>query len=303
MTSVVSSDTTTDDELAHEQEHFDRAWAARERTRRTLGGAAAEVGGKASVAVGKAAKAHIDRLGDADEPVAIGKFELEAGEVTYVGKHVVTDDDLEPLVISWKAPVAACYFTASYDDPQGLTLRRTFELDRNRVLGFEDLVFADLASRVTELTGLERQGIDDNVLRDLDAGRTGEMRDIVKTIHAMQYELVRSPLDQLLVVQGGPGTGKTVVALHRVSWLLFNHQEELAPDDVLVVGPNPTFTRYIRSVLPGLGDSQVGHRDLRTLGPQSSTGRAEEPAVARLKGEPRMADLIAAGVAQRGGFP
>lgn len=164
-------------------------------------------------------------------------------------------------------------------------------------------MFADLASRVESLTGLERQGIDDSVLRDLEASRTGEMRDIVQTIHAAQYNLVRSPLDQLLIVQGGPGTGKTVVALHRVSWLLFNHRDELSADDVLVIGPNPTFTRYIKSVLPGLGDAEVVHLDLRALGPQQSTGRVESTAVERLKGDARMSRLLVRAMAQRVRFP
>jgi DNA helicase IV len=129
------------------------------------------------------------------------------------------------------------------------------------------------------------------------------MRDIVQTIHAAQYELIRSPLDQLLIIQGGPGTGKTAVALHRVSWLLYNHRDELSAEDVLVVGPNPTFTRYIRSVLPILGDTTVQHRDLRSLGPQSSHRRNEAVDVARLKGEARMAALLKRALAQRVRFP
>ncbi|GAA3622006.1 AAA family ATPase [Kineosporia mesophila] len=290
-------------EIAREQQYFDLAWEARERSRQSLGAAAAAVAGKASVAVGKAARGHIEQLGDPDEAVAIGRFDPSDGEALYVGKRVITDADGELLVISWKAPGAAPYFTASYDDPQGVARKRTFEVDRNRILGFDDVVFADLAARVSELTALEYEGIDDAVLRDLDASRTGEMRDIVQTIHSMQYELVRSPLEQLLVVQGGPGTGKTVVGLHRVSWLLFNHAAELAPSDVLVVGPNPTFTRYIRQVLPGLGDHQIEHRDLRTLGPQTSTGRDEHPTVARIKGELRMTHLINRGLVQRVRFP
>jgi DNA helicase IV len=290
--------------LRLEQQYFERAWQAREQARRTLAAAAgAAAGGKAASAVGKAAREHADELGAPDEPVAIGRFDLDDGDPLYVGKHFLRDDDGEPLVISWKAPAAARFFTASWDDPQGLRLRRTFELEGNRVLSFEDLVFADLVSRVGTLTALEQQGIDDNVLRELEAGRTGEMRDIVQTIHAAQYELVRSPLDQLLVVQGGPGTGKTVVALHRVSWLLFNHRDELQASDVLVVGPNPTFTRYIRSVLPGLGDADVTHHDLRALGPQRSTGRLEDPDVVRLKGDGRMARLLVRALAQRIRFP
>jgi DNA helicase IV len=294
---------TDEAELAREQKYFDRAWDARERSRRSLSEAAAAVGGKASVALGNAAKGHIEQLGDPDEAVAIGRFDHEDGETLYVGKRVITDDDGELLVISWKARGAAAYFEASYDNPQGVARKRTFEVERNHILAFEDVVFADLAARVDELTALEHEGIDDAVLRDLDASRTGEMRDIVQTIHSLQYELVRSPLEQLLIVQGGPGTGKTVVGLHRVSWLLFNHPQDLTASDVLVIGPNPTFTRYIRQVLPGLGDHQIEHRDLRTLGPQPGTGREEHPDTARIKGEARMAQLLQRGLVQRVRFP
>ncbi|GAB6898104.1 HelD family protein [Kineosporia succinea] len=300
----MSVESADQEEISREQKYFDVAWDARERSRQTLGGAAAAaVGGKAAVAVGRAAREHLDQLGDPDEAVAMGRFDSDDGELYYVGKRVIRDDEGELLVISWKAPGASPYFTATYDDPKGVVRKRTFEVERNRILSFDDVVFADLAARVDDLTALENEGIDDAVLRELDAARTGEMRDIVQTIHAMQYELVRAPLEQLLIVQGGPGTGKTVVGLHRVSWLLFNHADQLAPSDVLVVGPNPTFTRYIRQVLPGLGDHQVEHRDLRGLGPQPGTGRQEHPEVTRIKGEPRMQQLLMRGLVQRIRFP
>ncbi len=301
---AASAATAAPEEISREQTYFDHAWEARERSRQSLDAAAAAgIGGKSSVAVAKAAKAHQDDLGGPDEAVAMGRFDQENGETYYVGKRAIFGADEELLVINWKAPIAAPYYTANHDQPQGLARKRTFETERNRVLNFEDVLFADLAARADDLTALEAEGIDDAVLRDLEAGRTGEMRDIVQTIHAMQYELIRSPLEQLLIVQGGPGTGKTVVALHRVSWLLFNHNQRLAPSDVLVIGPNPTFTRYIRQVLPGLGDHQIEHRDLRSLGLQAGTGRPEAPDVARIKGELRMQQLLGRGLVQRVRFP
>ncbi|GLY19415.1 ATP-binding domain-containing protein [Kineosporia rhizophila] len=288
------------DEIALEQKYFDAAWDARELKRQSLGGAAsASLGGKTSVAVAKEARALAERIGGPDDAVALGRFDRESGETYYVGKWLISDQDGEPLVINWKAPMAAPFYEASHDDPQGLVRKRTFATERNRILSFDDVVYADLAARVGELTALEHEGIDDAVLRELDAARSGEMRDIVQTIHALQYELVRAPLEQLLIVQGGPGTGKTVVGLHRVSWLLYNHSETLAPSDVLVVGPNPTFTRYIRQVLPGLGDHQVEHRDLRGLGLQKGTGRQESAEVVRIKGELRMQQLLMRGLVQR----
>jgi DNA helicase IV len=124
------------------------------------------------------------------------------------------------------------------------------------------------------------------------------MRDIVATIQASQDAIVRSPADQLLLVQGGPGTGKTVVALHRVSWILYNHRD-ISPADVLVVGPNPTFGRYIRKVLPDLGDHDVVQRDLTSLGSVISTGVRDEMDVARLKGDDRLAGLLTRGLRAR----
>ncbi|MGY1792797.1 HelD family protein [Geodermatophilus sp. SYSU D00525] len=231
--------------------------------------------------------------------MAIGRFDRDDGEVVYIGKHLITDEERNPLVVNWQTDFARPYFEATYDDTRGLLRRRKFRTERNTVQDFEDVVFEDLARRVGELTGLEASGIDDTVLRDLEQDRTGEMRDIVQTIHSSQYRLVRAPLEQLLVVQGGPGTGKTAVALHRVSWLLFNHRDRLSAEQVLVIGPNPTFTRYIRQVLPGLGDVDVVHRDLRGLGPTASTGRLEEADTARLKGDGRMAGLLQRALRQR----
>lgn len=292
-------------ELSQDQKHFDEAWHARERRRATLGDAHNQAAGPRAAAaqVRRGAEKVLEGLGRPDEAVAFGRFDLADGETVYIGKHLITDDTRNALVINWKVDFAEPYFAATYDDPCGIRMRRKFSTDRNTVTDFEELVFQDVAERVGELTGLERAGLDDTVLRDLDKHRTGEMQDIVQTIHASQYRLVRSTRDQLLIIQGGPGTGKTAVALHRVSWLLFNHLRDLPPEDVLVVGPNPTFTKYIKSVLPGLGDNEVAHRDLQTLGPQPSSARQEDAQTARLKGDGRMADFLATALRQRARVP
>lgn len=232
-------------ELSKDQRHFDAAWDARERRRAALGDAHNQAAGPRAAAaqVKRGAEKALETLGLPDDAVAFGRFDLADGETVYIGKHLITDDARDALVINWKVDFAEPYFAATYDDPCGIRMRRKFATERNTIVNFEEIVFEDLAERVAELTGLERAGLDDTVLRDLDKHRTGEMQDIVQTIHASQYRLVRSPRDQLLIIQGGPGTGKTAVALHRVSWLLFNHLREMSPADVLVVGPNPTFTK------------------------------------------------------------
>ncbi|MFD2082890.1 DNA helicase IV [Actinopolymorpha cephalotaxi] len=292
-------------ELRLEQTYFDRAWGERERKREVLRSAPMAAAGPISgtALIKRAAERAIEALGAPGDSVAFGRFDDSAGDTYYIGRHLINTEDRDCLVINWQSPAAMPYYKATHDDPCDVRLKRSFNTHANKVLNYEDMLFADLAQRVEELSGSERWGIDDTVLRDLDAHRTGEMRDIVQTIHAAQYELIRSPLEQLLIIQGGPGTGKTAIALHRVSWLLYNHQGKVAPSDVLVVGPNPTFTRYIRSVLPGLGDADVEHRDLSSLGPQASTGRSEDPEVTRLKGEARMGRLLTRALQQRVRFP
>ncbi|TCM45227.1 ATP-binding domain-containing protein [Kribbella sp. VKM Ac-2568] len=292
-------------ELEEEQTYFDRAAEARERTRQTLSSASAAAAGSraAASAVNRGAKSLLDNVADADEAVSFAMFEDESGERLYLGKHAISDAERNKLVINWQADAASRYFQASYEDSCGVLRRRKFVTERNKVIDFDEVLFAELAKAVEDITEADRNGIDDSVLRDLEQDRTGEMRDIVQTIHAAQYKLIRSPLDQLLVIQGGPGTGKTAVALHRVSWLLFNHRQSLAADDVLVIGPNPTFTRYIRAVLPGLGDAEAVHRDLRSLGPISSNSRPEDVDVQRLKGSGRMAALLETALQQRVRFP
>lgn len=291
-------------EIADDQKQFDRAWDERERKRANLKMAPGAAGGpnKGVGQIRKAAEKELDRLGGPDDAVAFGRFDQD-GECMFIGNHMISTDDRDLLVINWQAKGAEPFYRATIHDPLGVQRKRTYQTLRNTILDFDEVVFAQLADQLEELTGPEQWGVDDAVLKDLEADRTGEMRDIVQTIHAAQYELIRTPIDRLLLVQGGPGTGKTAVALHRISWLLYNHQDSLRPEECLVIGPNPTFTRYIKAVLPGLGDSDVAYRDLRGLGPQTSHGLEEGVDVSRIKGELRMADLLREALWQRVRFP
>ncbi|MDQ1292557.1 MAG: hypothetical protein QG608_437 [Actinomycetota bacterium] len=289
--------------LEMDQRHLDLAWEARERLRRSLADAPRQASGcgAGSRGVRRGVDRWLEKFADPDEPVAIGRFDTEDGERRYIGKQSIHDEAENLLVVSWQSAAARPFYEATVDDPRGVRLVRRFVMEKNRIVDVEQILFADLAQRVEELLGrsgegpgpTEPQDLDDVLLRDLERGCTGQMRDVVQTIQATQYGLIRSPLDRLLLVEAGPGTGKTVVALHRVSWLLFNHRDRLSPDQVLVVGPNPTFTRYIRSVLPMLGDADVQHVDLRGLGPQPAGSREESADLARVKGELRMAGLLA----------
>lgn len=225
----------------------------------------------------------------------------EDGERLYIGHHAVFDDESEIVVVNWQAPVATRFYEATHEDPCGLRMKRTFQCEGNTILDFDDLVLAQVTADIAELETFDGPG--DALLAELESNRTGSMTDIVRTIQAAQFDIIRAPMDQLLVVQGGPGTGKTAIALHRVSWLLFNHREQLSAQDILIVGPNPTFTRYTRLVLPSLGDTSVEQLDIHQLHPPVRRGRSEAPEVARLKGDARMAGLVLRGLYGRVGLP
>lgn len=293
-----------DIERKTEQLYFDASLEHRERRREHLGDLpAAGLHKGAAEGLRHIAKAAKRQLRGPEDAVAFGRIDFEEngepGDTFYIGHNAIWDEDtLDVLVVDWHADVASPYYTATHDDAQGLARKRSFFCERNTIVDFDDVVFAELAARVAAL-GLAEPEPDDHLLNELARNRTGEMQEIVRTIQAAQYEIVRAPFEQLLVVQGGPGTGKTAVALHRVSWLLYN-QSGIGAQDVLVVGPNPTFVRYIRSVLPSLGDRDVRHADIGALGAvQIRLGRDEDRAVTLLKGDRRMAVFLDRALQQR----
>lgn len=289
----------TERELRKDQEHFDKAWEERERTRRTLTDAGSAAAGPTAGAaqVRRSALAMAGSIASATEAVAFGRFDDEE-EVIYVGKNSIMSEDRDVLVVNWQARAAEPYYKATVTNPLGVKRRRIFTTSRNQIQDFEDTLFRDLAARVEALTERQRVDINDALLTELDRDRTNEMHDIVQTIHHSQYDLIQLPADGLLVIQGGPGTGKTAVVLHRVSWLLYN-LPELTAEDILVIGPNAAFTQYIRKVLPGLGDSHVQHVPLTQLGPVHSSRRVESAETAALKGRATIADLLKRGLENR----
>ena len=234
---------------------------------------------------------------DPDEAVAFGRIEA-GGQRWYIGKGAIWDDDNDLVVVNWQAPIAAPFYTASPHDPEGLDARRVYRCQGNQIQAIEEIVFRDLAEAIA--AGREPGPVlSDALLESLGRDRSGELAEIVATIQAAQYDVISRDVDQLLVVQGGPGTGKTVVGLHRVSWLLFNLRDRLEPNDVLIVGPNPAFVRYISAVLPSLGDEAVVQLPLSALGPRVRVGSVDPPAVRRLKGDRRMLRLLERGLRNR----
>ncbi|MCL2393638.1 MAG: AAA family ATPase [Acidimicrobiaceae bacterium] len=217
-------------------------------------------------------------------------------EAFHIGRLAISDEHQEPLVVDWRAPVAEPFYRATGAHPMGLARRRHFLTDGPRVLDLEDELFDEEGSDEGAGLGLSGPQI---LLSTLERSRTGRMRDIVATVQREQDEIIRGGLSGILVVQGGPGTGKTAVALHRAAYLLYTHRFPLEGQGVLVVGPNPTFLRYIGHVLPSLGESGVELSTISGLLPDVEPAGAEERVVARLKGDPRMARFVMQAVADR----
>jgi hypothetical protein len=283
-------------DLPQEQAYFDRALALRDRQHAVLERAPnLSAHPKAVLEL----RRRVSGLGvvDPDEAVAFGRIDA-GGQRWYIGKGAIWDDDNDLVVVNWQAPIAAPFYTASPNDPEGLDARRVYRCQGNQIQAIEEMVFRDLAEAIAE--GREPGPVlSDALLESLGRDRSGELAEIVATIQAAQYDVISRDVDQLLVVQGGPGTGKTVVGLHRVSWLLFNLRDRLEPNDVLIVGPNPAFVRYISAVLPSLGDQAVVQLPLSALGPRVRVGSVDPPAVRRLKGDRRMLRLLERGLRNR----
>ena len=187
-----------------------------------------------------------DFFGRIDEPRRGGGVDQ-----WYIGRRHIEDDTHDPVVVDWRAPISAPFYRATAVDPLGMSFRRRFTLDEGELIAYLDEDLDDPSG------GEVASGVPDPVLAEIGAARSGAMREIVATIQAEQDVVIRSPIDQALIVQGGPGTGKTAVALHRAAYLLFEHRGRLAHDGVLVVGPNRAFLDYIANVLPSLGERAV----------------------------------------------
>ncbi len=192
--------------------------------------------------------------------LCFGRIDQEpaAGGGTYhIGRIAVSDRDSEPLIVDWRAPVAEPFYRSTGSEPMGLVRRRHFVSRGRELIGLEDEFFGEArAHRSVMVNGRELRG-EGALVAALSTARTGRLGDIVGTIQAEQDEIVRAPLAGVLVVQGGPGTGKTVVALHRAAYLLYTHRFPLDGQGVLVIGPNRLFLGYIEQVLPSLGEAGV----------------------------------------------
>ncbi|GAB2487956.1 AAA family ATPase [Promicromonospora xylanilytica] len=241
---------------------------------------------------------------DPEIPLFFGRIDVgrndtaEVGETFHIGRRHVSDPDGEPMVVDWRAPVSTPFYRATPKEPMGITARRRYGFARGHLTGFEDepLEHTDLTDGDTARSAI--------LEAEIERPRTGPMRDIVATIQPEQDVIVRMPLERTLVVQGAPGTGKTAVGLHRAAYLLYAHREQLTRRGVLVVGPNKSFLRYIRDVLPALGEIHATQATIEELVGTHAPVRATDPAdVATLKGDGRMAAVLRRAVWSHVGTP
>ncbi|WP_305092399.1 RNA polymerase recycling motor ATPase HelR [Prescottella sp. R16] len=236
------------------------------------------------------------RLDVAEAGLCFGRLDTESGERRYIGRIGIFDDanEYEPLLLDWRAPAARPFYTATAAHPEGMRRRRQFHSRGRTLVSYSDETLGrpDIES-----------GGDAALLAAVSAPRGEGMRDIVATVQAEQDEIIRLEHPGVTVVEGGPGTGKTVVALHRVAYLLYTQRERLQRSGVLVVGPNRSFLHHIGRVLPSLGESDVVFATPGTLLPGLSATATDAAEVARLKGALSMADALAVAVADRQRLP
>ncbi|GAA1267345.1 DNA helicase [Planotetraspora silvatica] len=242
----------------------------------------------------------LSQLSAVERGLCFGRIDDTGGETLYIGRIGLRDDEHESKLIDWRAPAARPFYVATPADPGPLVRRRHLHLRHRTVTGIDDEVFdLDLMSEVDRRTLVGEAAL----LASLRRGRTGRMGDVVATIQTEQDRVIRSGLPGVLVVQGGPGTGKTVAALHRAAYLLYAHRATLERRGVLVIGPNAMFSRYISQVLPSLGETEVVLSSTGELHPGVHATEEDLPAAAVVKGDLRMAAVVEKAVADRQRVP
>ncbi len=300
----VSDTSPVDPELVAEQAFLDRAYRRLDESREEAIALASmvEVGkGGTNQArwereiINQSIAERLAELDIGDRSLCFGRIDqtTESGGGSYhIGRIAVSDANKDPLIVDWRAPVSESFYRATGRDPQGLVRRRHFISRSRELLGIEDEFFGEAAgSQSAVVDGRELRG-EGALIAALETSRTGRLSDIVGTIQGEQDEIIRAALPGVLVVQGGPGTGKTVVALHRAAYLLYTHRFPLDGQGVLVIGPNRLFLGYIEQVLPSLGEAGVELSVLADLvGGVRVQGRDTFDA-ARIKGDLRMVNVV-----------
>ncbi|GAA3356183.1 HelD family protein [Saccharopolyspora gregorii] len=244
----------------------------------------------------------LTQLSAVEHGLCFGRLDLDSDEVFHIGRIGLFDEEreYEPLLIDWRAPAARPFYLATAAAREGVWRRRHLRSKWRTVVDLEDEILdLDAGEQGSDL-GLAGEA---TLLAALDARRTGQMGDIVATIQAEQDRIIRAPMNGVLVVQGGPGTGKTAVALHRAAFLLYTYREQLTKRGVLVVGPNSTFLRYIGQVLPSLGETGVLLSTAGQLFPGIDATALEPAEAAEIKGRGAMVQVLNSAVRDRQRVP
>ncbi len=293
----MTDQTTLRQEIEAEQRHLDRVYARLAQLRRLAARAEQEgyqiarVGNLGALVERDAMVYHAARLRqtlDAEhEGLVFGRLDLRTGQVLHIGRLGVRGEHAEPLVIDWRAPAAAAFYQATPTDPRGVVRRRMISTRGERVTRIED----DLLDPAAAPPGMRVVG-DGALLAALTRSTGHGMRDIVATIQREQDEAIRSPASGVTIVSGGPGTGKTAVALHRAAYLLYSDRNRFAGGGVLVVGPSAVFVDYIASVLPALGENAATLHSLGSLFEGVTATRTDPAPVAAIKGSLRMCQVL-----------
>jgi len=298
-------------ELAAEQAHIDSIYENLEKTRQD----AINLKSMVEVGVGGTNQARYEReviyenistrlrdLDIGDRSICFGRIdqsEEEGGDSYHIGRLGVSDSEQNVLLVDWRAPVAEPFYRATGKRPLGLVRRRHYTSRGRKLVAMEDEFFGDAAGEFSANVGekqLQGQGA---LIAALEENRSGQLGDIVGTIQGEQDVIIRSPKKGVLVVQGGPGTGKTVVALHRAAYLLYEHRFPLDSQGVLVIGPNRLFLGYIEQVLPSLGEAGVELSVLADLVNNVRVAGRDKPEASRIKGDLRMIDVLRKAVKDR----
>ncbi|HEY8474648.1 MAG TPA: UvrD-helicase domain-containing protein [Natronosporangium sp.] len=281
-------------EIEVEQRHLDRVYRRLAELRRTAeqnerdGYQLARVGNLGALVERDAVVLHAARrrarLEAEHEGLVFGRLDRRGGTVQYVGRLGVRDADTTPLVIDWRAPAAADFYQATPADPRGVIRRRMIRSSGETVVGLDD----DLLDPNSDLPAVGDGGL----LASLSRATGPGMRDIVATIQQEQDRAIRSPANGVTIVEGGPGTGKTAVALHRAAYLLYRDRSRFAGGGILVVGPSPVFMNYIAAVLPSLGEQSATLRALGELVDGVTATRVDPAPLAAVKGSLRMVTVL-----------
>jgi DNA helicase IV len=297
VTTLGESDRAAEQEIKHEQSVVDRIYArlqAAAESARALaadGHARARLGNESGLVerdaiVFQAAK-RLASLDAAHEGLVFGRLDTREGEARYIGRLGLRDADREVLLIDWRAPAASVFYQATAQDPLGVVRRRVLQSMSDRVVGVQDDLL-DAAHAPDDMVILGEGAL----IAALSRSRDAQMHSIVATIQKEQDDAIRAPQKGVTTIAGGPGTGKTVVALHRAAYLLYTDRRRFENGGVLVVGPNAVFMAYIERVLPSLGETTVSLRALGEVIDGIVASRHDVASVAAIKGSARMRTVL-----------